>query len=350
METNSRGQEIGMLLKKLVSENNPQAVAELIHAQLKIGQLTCGELNTQVFSQHWRDESLHEVLKEIAAKLDKARASEIIEYLTDQNGQEKKFINLFLAAQCLLKVKKGVKKTTEKKLLKALKKLSQYGTGFLILYQSAQELQETYQIRHRSIAAIAQTWKNDPQTLPWLLQLAHTREWGEVRATAIEAIARGWPDEPEIYLMLKNLALGDPSWAVRSTCVREIASGWPDTKDTLPLLRALAKSDRSPGVRTCALEQLASNWPDRADTLRLLRTAAESDENLGVRVCAWQEIARRWHSVSGTASLLKNLAQTGSSILRTVAVRELAAGWSSVAEVCLLLARLGASDRSRGER
>ena len=100
MQTNSRGQDIGMLLKKLVSENNPQTVAELIHAQLKIGQLTWGELNTQVFCQHWRDESLHEVLREIAAKLDKATASEIIEYLTDQNGQEKKFINLFLAAQC----------------------------------------------------------------------------------------------------------------------------------------------------------------------------------------------------------------------------------------------------------
>jgi hypothetical protein len=100
MQTNSRGQDIGMLLKKLVSENNPQKVAELIHAQLQIGQLTCGDLNTQVFCQHWRDESLHEVLREIAAKLDKATASEIIEYLTDQNGQEKKFINLFLAAQC----------------------------------------------------------------------------------------------------------------------------------------------------------------------------------------------------------------------------------------------------------
>jgi hypothetical protein len=96
---------------------------------------------------------LHEVLREIAAKLDKATASEIIEYLTDENGQEQKFINLFLAAQCLLKVKNGVKKTTEKKLLKALKKLSQYGTGFLILYQSAQELQETYQTSPWAIEA-----------------------------------------------------------------------------------------------------------------------------------------------------------------------------------------------------
>ena len=98
METNSRGQDIGMLLKKLVAENNPQTVAELIHAQLKIGQLTWGDLNKQVFCQHWRDESLHEVLREIAAKLDKATAIEIIEYLTYKNGQEQKFINLFLAA------------------------------------------------------------------------------------------------------------------------------------------------------------------------------------------------------------------------------------------------------------
>ena len=256
-----------MLLKKLVSENNPQTVAELIYTQLTIGQLTWGDLNIEVFGQHWRDESLHEVLREIAAKLDKETASKIIEYLTAQNGQQEKFINLFLAAQCLLKVKNDVNKKTEKKLLNALKKLSQYGTGFLILYQSAQELQETYQIRYRSIAAIAQTWKNDPQTLPWLKILAHSSDSGEIRATAVEAIARGWPDQPEIYLMLKNLVKSDGSWAVRSTCVREMASGWSDTKDTLPLLSALAKSDRSPAVRICALEQLASNWPDRPDSL-----------------------------------------------------------------------------------
>ncbi len=180
-----------MLLKKIVSEKNPQTVAELIDAQLKTGQLTSSELKTQVFGWHWRDESLHEVLEEIGAKLDKETASEIIEYLTDQNGQQEKFINLFLAAKCLLKVKDDVNKTTEKKLLNAVKKLSQYGTGFLILYQSAQELQETYQIRYRSIAAIAQTWKNDPQTLPWLKILAHSSDSGEIRATAVEAIARG---------------------------------------------------------------------------------------------------------------------------------------------------------------
>ena len=90
-----------MLLKKLVAENNPQTVAELIDAQLKTAQLTGAELKTQVFGQHWRDESLHEFLQEIAAKLDKETASEIIEYLIAQNGQQEKFINLFLAAECL---------------------------------------------------------------------------------------------------------------------------------------------------------------------------------------------------------------------------------------------------------
>jgi hypothetical protein len=304
-----------MLLKKFVSENNPQTVAELIDAQLKTGQLTCTQLKTQVFGQHWRDESWHEVLGEIAEKLDQEIANEIIEYLTDQNGQAEKFINLFLAAKCLLKVKNGVNKITEKKLLNALKKLSQYGTVFLILHQSAQELQETYQIRSRAIAAIAQTWKNDPQTLPWLKILAHSSDSGEIRATAVEAIARGWQDNPEIYLILKNFVKSDQSWAVRSTAIREMVAGWPDMGDTLPLLRSVAQSDRSPAVRTCALEQLASNWRDRTDTLLLLRKIAETDENLGVQVAAWQQIASGWHAVLGTFSLLKNLTQTGSSTL-----------------------------------
>jgi hypothetical protein len=71
--------------------------------------------------------------------------------------------------------------------------------GFLILYESAQELQETYLIRSQAIATIAKTWKNDPQTLPWLKILAHSNDSGEIRATAVEAIARGWPDDPRNF-------------------------------------------------------------------------------------------------------------------------------------------------------
>ena len=131
------------MLKKLIADNNPRTAALLIVEQLQLGKITPTELNTKIFGEHWRDESWHEVLGLIAGGLDEEGASEVIEYLILQNGQEEKFINLFLAAQCLREIRNRYQVTVDTKLLNSFKSLSEYGTGFLILYQSAQELQET---------------------------------------------------------------------------------------------------------------------------------------------------------------------------------------------------------------
>ncbi|HLO51209.1 MAG TPA: HEAT repeat domain-containing protein, partial [Kamptonema sp.] len=197
------------MLEKLIGENNPLTAALLIVEQLQSGKLTKAELKTKIFGDHWRNECWQEVLRLIAGGLDEDSVSDVIEYLILQNGQEEKFINLFLAAQCLRETRNRDRVTVDTKLLNCFKSLCQYGTGFLILYQSAQELQETYQVRSQAIRAIAATWKHQPETLTWLLNLAESTDTGEIRATAVQELARGWPDAGNIYILLKTLAQSD---------------------------------------------------------------------------------------------------------------------------------------------
>ncbi|MDE5119585.1 MAG: NACHT domain-containing protein, partial [Trichodesmium sp. St19_bin1] len=57
-------------------------------------------LINNVFGDHWRDEKWHEVLRLIAGMIDAKFVGDIISYLMEQDGEEEKFQNLFLAGKC----------------------------------------------------------------------------------------------------------------------------------------------------------------------------------------------------------------------------------------------------------
>jgi hypothetical protein len=64
-----------------------------------------------------------------------------------------------------------------------------------------------------------------------------------VRRAAVQELARGWKDDPETLPILKQLAQSDDDWNVRRAAVQELARGWKDDPETLPILKQLAQSD-----------------------------------------------------------------------------------------------------------
>ena len=62
-------------------------------------------LINDIFGDHWRDEKWHEVLRLIAGMIDAKFVGDIISYLMEQDGEEKKFQNLFLAGKCMSEVR-----------------------------------------------------------------------------------------------------------------------------------------------------------------------------------------------------------------------------------------------------
>jgi hypothetical protein len=83
-----------------------------------------------------------------------------------------------------------------------------------------------------------------------------------VRQAAVQELARGWKDDPETLPLLKQLAQSDDNWAVRRAAVQELARGWKDDPETLPLLKQLAQSDDNWDVRYAAVQELARGWKD----------------------------------------------------------------------------------------
>lgn len=224
--------------------------------------LTLDALKAEVFGKYWQDESWHEVLRLIAGMLDARFTGEIIEYLIAQEGEAEKFSNLFLAAKCFSEVRNpsGISATATQ-LLNLLRALTKYDLHYY--YRSyGEEEKLVREIRTKAVAAVATTWKDDPDTLAFLKQRATTDKYLFVRRAAVEALAAGWKDDPDTLPILRQLATTDKNESVRRVAVRELARGWKDDPDTLPMLKQLATTDKNESVRSVAVQELARGWKD----------------------------------------------------------------------------------------
>ncbi len=206
----------------------------------------------QVYREHWRDESWHEVLRLIAGMLDAKFTGDILEYLIGENGEADKFSNLFLAAQCLDEVRnRNDIAAVAGKVRDRVKELTKYGN---ITISTPPEYNRLLcEIHIQAIEAVAATWKDDLQTLPILKQRAQSDDDWAVRQTAVQELARGWKDDQETLPILKQCAQSDDDWAVRYAAVQELARGWKDDYETLSILKERAQSDDNEDVREVAL-------------------------------------------------------------------------------------------------
>jgi hypothetical protein len=129
--------------------------------------------------------------------IDTSFAGEIIDYLMALDGEAEKFINLFLAAECLSEVRnRSTIAVTATKLLNYLTGLTKYGDKQRASSEedyklNKEEYKLTHRIRTQAVAEIAAVWKDDPETLSWLKTCVQSDKTGYERQAALEEIAKG---------------------------------------------------------------------------------------------------------------------------------------------------------------
>ena len=158
------------------------------------------------------------------------------------------------------------------------------------------------------VQEIAQGWKDDPETLPLLKQLAQYDDDSAVRLSALQELAWGWKDDTKTLPWLKQLSQSEDNGDVGRAAVQEIARGWNDDAETLPWLKQLAQSEDNGEVRQAAVQALARGLRDDPETLPWVKQLAQSDNNWAVRRAAVQELARGWKDESGIFELLCDVA------------------------------------------
>jgi predicted NACHT family NTPase len=183
------------------------------------------DLKTEVFGKYWEDETWHEVLLLIAGMIGVKFVGEIINYLMVQDGEEKKFTNLFLAAKCLMEVKHRSKIVTiANQLQNKLKDLIKYDLWYY--YRPGYDDEETKlvrEIRTQAVTAIVTTWQDDPNTKTILQQRATADDNEYVRRTAVEQLAQAYKDDPNTKTFLQQRATADDNSGVRWTAVQQLA-------------------------------------------------------------------------------------------------------------------------------
>ncbi|WP_141105987.1 NACHT domain-containing protein, partial [Nodularia sp. NIES-3585] len=168
-------------------------------------------LKDDVFGKHWQDETWHEVLLLIAGMIEAEFVGEILDYLMNEDGEQEKFINLFLAAKCLTEVRnRSVIATTAKQLLDKIKALTKYDLWYY--YHPSQDYKKirlVQEIRTQAVAAIATTWDDDPQTKTFLQQRATDDDSEFVRYAAIQALASNYKEDTQTKTFLQQRATDD---------------------------------------------------------------------------------------------------------------------------------------------
>nr|MDZ8209520.1 NTPase [Dendronalium sp. ChiSLP03b] len=136
----------------------------------------------------------HEVLLLIAGMIEPRFVGDILEYLIEKDGEEEKFVNLFLAAKCLVEVRnRSVIASTANKLLDKLKDLTKYDLCYYYdIWQNRKETELVQEIRTQTVTVIVMAWQESPDTKIFLKQRATQDDYWDVRRAAVQELANNF--------------------------------------------------------------------------------------------------------------------------------------------------------------
>jgi HEAT repeat protein len=110
---------------------------------------------------------------------------------------------------------------------------------------------------------IAEGWKEDPDTLPWLKDRALQDEDQYIRQAAVKAIIQNGQEDPELFEFLAYISLNDPfkheydfQDNPRQTALRSLLKNFSDNPKILEILNQVALNDSDEKLREFAVEKL----------------------------------------------------------------------------------------------
>jgi predicted NACHT family NTPase len=246
--------------------------------------ITIEDLKTEVFGKHWQDESWHEVLLLIAGMIESKFVGEILEYLMVLDGEEEKFVNLFLAAKCLTEVRnRSVIASTANELLGKLKELTKYDRWY---YSYEEETKLVQEIRTQAIISIASNYKDDTRTFLFLQQCIHDHD-KDVRYAAVEALASNYKDDARTFSIVQQCVYDDDR-DMQHVAASALASNYKDDTRTFSFFQQCAQDDGF--LLDVAVWALANYYKDDIRTFPFFQQCIQDDDK-DVRYTAVQALA-----------------------------------------------------------
>ncbi|MFG6100958.1 NACHT domain-containing protein [Leptothoe sp. EHU-05/26/07-4] len=277
------------------------------------------QLREEIFGQHWRDETWHEVLRLLCGMLTPELVDQLIKFLLEIEIDKTNFLdddyedevttegltNLLLASDCMIEAY-SIKTIPQSHnlLLELLKQEIEnpkiplnWGAIYTILKRIAsyfpEELNWLYSlvnesstlqsknvkwlVRRAAVFTVSQHFCDRPETLPWLQEIAQSETDGYVRGAAVESITAQFYNEPETFQFVLEKIQQEKHGYARSGMLMAFAKYFRDAPETLPLLKIKLQHDEHAYVRETVLESLIECFRDDSEIFELLCKVAIED-------------------------------------------------------------------------
>lgn len=174
--------------------------------------------------------------------------------------------------------------------------LTNFGLGSSSPPMTLEEVTQVKAVLEQALALVADVWKDNKETLPWLKELAQSRQNEDVRSNAVKLLALDWKDDPDTQMILKVLTQSDVNWTVRMYALWGLSLR-EDRTATLKILKECAQSDEAWVVRLCAVGILSEFVEGNPDILAILKERAQFDEDVNVRKFSVERLAHAWKPI-----------------------------------------------------
>jgi hypothetical protein len=269
--------------------------AEAIVDRFQVEQtLTLDALKTEIFG-HWPDETWHEVLRLLAGRLAPKFVKEILDWLLQQQDPDQSCNHIFLAARCVGEVRnRGELGNTEERVMQCTRDLTKIELGSpSTSMSSVEDIGQSKDVLQQAVKLVAEVWKDNKETLPWLTKCAQSNQSEDVRHSAVSMLVKGWEEDPGTKTIIKERAQSDKGINVRMLALT-LLSLWADDPKILKIWEDRAQSDEQEFVRWLAASLLAEFLNAKSDILPILKELAQSDEAGLVRKMAFERLALAW--------------------------------------------------------
>lgn len=311
--------------------------------------LTIEQLKNQVFGKHWQDETWHEVFRLISGMIDERFLGEIIEYLLTQADKSRKFINLFLAAECLLEARnRSTIKEMANSLLKYLKDLVYYYKPFEEYHNDGSRAVDgnIAYICSRAIKAIKNTWMGDVVVMNWLEKVAQSDNW-VVKLEAAEAFS-DWKENPERFSWLKSLLVPGINCDIQLMSLKKMAKEWSEDLEIFDLLfdcanrnyfssndEEVAEYGESPQQEILGI--IDQYYPAHPKLKELLFEKAKLGLDCSIRAFALNKLAEQWQEDPAVFYFIKACAMNDREPYIRIIALQLLGNWKDKSEVFVFL-------------
>jgi predicted NACHT family NTPase len=212
-------------------------------------QLSLEDLQSQYFGHYWDNENWHEILRLLVGLLSSNDDNNIdpiksiMEHLLKLDGKSCAYLNVFLAADCLIEVRnRQLYSQVDRVILEQLGELAKLSSSFN---------REDWNISWGACQSIGRAWKGEQSGYKKLQELVTHGS-----SPAINALAEYYRDELNTHSIVKQLALQG-----HHSGISALARHYRDESDTHSIIKQLALQGHHSGMLV-----LARHYRDELDT------------------------------------------------------------------------------------